>query len=142
MSRSLQKRLSALGTTTTALAEQTVEYIQALEADLTALREKLTVGNGELVEVLIGSSAKAFASEVDGRDFELLDKLLPIVWPECLVKLGSVNATDAETLGAFIDFDGTDSAEGIAEDIAKLERLKKLIDDTISLVTARMKARE
>ena len=93
------------------------------------------------MEALLRANKKAFAAEVERVDFELLDRLLPVVWPECLVKLGSIKPTDAEALCCFIDGDGLDDAEGVAQDIATLERLKRLIDETLSLLATRLKAR-
>lgn len=130
----LKNRLDKLGETASSLATEAVERIEELEDKNRDLKEQVKLGSGNIVDTLIHASDKALAAEVELVEFQLFDKLRPLIWPHCLLWMYTIEPTDADTLRDYImeRWDGIENhPEDIALDIGKLERVKTLIEDTI-----------
>lgn len=129
---SLKERLSKLGQTAEEITEQAIARIDELEDERNHLALQLQPGEGYLVNALVRASDEDFANELDGGDdLELFDKLLPGIWPQCLLRMSVIiESTDAGELTSYID-DGDSDAESISRDIAKLEQLKAMIEEAL-----------
>jgi hypothetical protein len=128
---SLKERLSKLGQLADETTQQAIERIDELEDERNSVALQLRPGEGHLVNILIRASDEDFNAELDGGDdLELFDRLLPGLWPQCLLRMDAIEPTDAAELSSYID-DGDSDAESIARDIEKLERLKAMIEEAL-----------
>ena len=131
--RSLKKRLSKLGETASSLLIEAADRIEELEDEQRALKDEFKLGAGNLVEALIGANDKVFAAEVGLSEMRLFEKLLPLVWPHCLLWLDA-NDQAAARLRRYINTNGCDEnshPEDVAADLRKLEQLKVLIEKVV-----------
>lgn len=129
----LKNRLDKLGETASSLATEAVERIEGLEREIRHLKAQLKLGSGHIVDALTRANDKAFAAEVELSEFELFDKLRPLIWPHCLLWMHRIEPTDANTLRGYIERRTGKKSHptDIDNDIEALEQVKTLIEDTI-----------
>ena len=129
----LKNQLDKLGATASSLATEAVERIEGLEREIRHLKAQLKLGSGHIVDALTRANVKAFAEEVELSEFELFDKLRPLIWPHCLLWMHKIDPADAKTLRGYIDGRGSGKShpKDIDNDIETLERIKTMIENTI-----------
>ena len=136
-SESLKKRLRKLGEAADKLMDQAADRIEELEGEQRDFKKQLTVGRGDLLYSILHASPKALAREVEGADpYVVFEKVLSCVGPRCLLWM-DFKAADVAELERYISHFGSrrNSADEIAIDVDKLERLKAVIEATIKRVS-------
>ena len=133
MTAKLKKRIDKLGAIASSVAAEAVERIEGLERENRHLKAQIKLGSGHIVDALNHASDKAFAAEVEDAELQLFHKLLPLVWPHCLLWIHKIDQRDAKTLRGYIEHSGTQKShpKDINNDIETLERIKTLIENTI-----------
>jgi hypothetical protein len=131
--KKLMNRIDKLCTTASSLTTEAGERIDELEREIRYLKAQLKLGRGHIVDALTRANDKAFAAEVELSEFELFDKLRPLIWPHCLLWMHRIEPTAANTLRGYIEGRGSGKSHptDINNDIETLERIKTLIEDTI-----------
>lgn len=131
-SESFKKRIRKAGATTEKLMDQAADRIEELEREQRYFKVQLTVGRGEFAAALIRASREAFAREIDAVDTNVLfHKVWSCIGPRCLLWIAAdIKAADVAELADYVD-GKYETAESIAPDVEKLERLKTMIEKTI-----------
>jgi hypothetical protein len=130
VSRKIEARLESVAASVVEELERRQDIIDDLRSQLSAYKP----GNGTMADELSRLPQAAFEDEVGDDRCELFDKLMPMMWPDCITRYSMTpkRGDIARAVKCIID---DSEPEMIATDIARLTALRDFIDAVIKRAT-------